>query len=413
MRPSDRSSMQRFSSRNVASSANSKSTAMVRPAERAASARTPSAEAPSGFSLKTASPETPKAPASAASFAAGGSANDTASSSRSRSSSSPAQAQGIWRRAADSSARARLRPAIATISTPGTARNAGTWTSAPNPSPATATLKGRSDNARLGKRDDESAAIALLPEVRDELVGDMPGEEHRVLGLVGEELLLVEHGDARSRDIFPELVRGRDLEHAVENPVVERRVIDERARAGRRADAVDAGAFALERRQEPVKLELRLQDARTEIGKCRAARDAARLLVGEPFSDARQHAPAPRPRGIDPDRASMRRNPLHMEDFEPVLLQEPFQAAEMIVAKMLVIDRVVLKHLDEIDEIVRFRHEHAVGSEKIDDPGDDLVDAADMGEDVGGRDEPRHAVLRLHRARGLASEIGGERIDAA
>ena len=80
---------------------------------------------------------------------------------------------------------------------------------------------------------------------------------------------------------------------------------------------------------------------------------------------------------------------------------------------MLVIDRVVLEGVEQPDEIVRFRNEHPVGREQIDDALDDGVDVFHMREAVGRGDDPRRPVLALHLRGGRRREIAHHGRDAA
>ena len=89
------------------------------------------------------------------------------------------------------------------------------------------------------------------------------------------------------------------------------------------------------------------------------------------------------------------------------------EAADRIVAQMLVIDRVVLQVVEQPDQIVRFRDEHAVGRQHLDDALDDRVHVLDMREAVGRGDDLGGAVLVLHLARDLLGEVALDRRDAA
>ena len=75
--------------------------------------------------------------------------------------------------------------------------------------------------------------------------------------------------------------------------------------------------------------------------------------------------------------------------------------AERIVAQMLVIDGVVLQRVEQRNEIVRFRDEHAVVLQHLDDAVDDGVHVLDMGETIGGGDDACRPVLTLDLARHL------------
>ncbi len=63
----------------------------------------------------------------------------------------------------------------------------------------------------------------------------------------------------------------------------------------------------------------------------------------------------------------MGRNPFDVEHLETVALEQAFERAERIVAQVLVIDRVVLQRIDEIEQIVRLGDEDAVVREQLAD----------------------------------------------
>ncbi len=61
------------------------------------------------------------------------------------------------------------------------------------------------------------------PAASDELVGDVPREEQRVFGLILEQNALLEHRNDGAGHVLADLVGALDLEHAVDDPVVEAR----------------------------------------------------------------------------------------------------------------------------------------------------------------------------------------------
>src|SRR5436305_976550 len=102
------------------------------------------------------------------------------------------------------------------------------------------------DDVRLRERNDEVAAEALRFELRHQLVGDMPGKEQRVVGILVEETRLVDDRNDRSGNVLADLERALDLDDAVEQSVVETDVIDQRARPRRSTDAEDPLRFRLD-----------------------------------------------------------------------------------------------------------------------------------------------------------------------
>ena len=108
----------------------------------------------------------------------------------------------------------------------------------------------------------------------------------------------------------------------------------------------------------------------------------------------------------------MRRDALDPEDLEIMAAQQMIERAEMIVAQMLVIDGVVLHGLDQRQQVMGFRDEDAVVGEQVRYGVDHGVRLGDVSEHVGGRDDARLAVFFEHLARGVAREVGRQRVDA-
>src|SRR6516225_9106286 len=77
----------------------------------------------------------------------------------------------------------------------------------------------------------ELTAIALRAQLGRELVGDVPGEDDRAIGLVGEQPTFLDHGDGRPRHALADLERARDLADVVDDRLVEAEIVDEGRRA--------------------------------------------------------------------------------------------------------------------------------------------------------------------------------------
>src|SRR5258708_5922411 len=107
-----------------------------------------------------------------------------------------------------------------------------------------APLASSSDHPRVRQRNDEGALVSLLAQDADQLIGDVPGQQQRVLRLIVEELLLGEDRDACSRNIVADLFRSLDLQYAVHDPDVEAEIVDQRRRPRRRADPVNPMSIA-------------------------------------------------------------------------------------------------------------------------------------------------------------------------
>ena len=105
------------------------------------------------------------------------------------------------------------------------------------------------------------------------------------------QLLLVENGNRRSREVLVELLRRRDLEHAVDDPVVEAHVIDKGARPRRSSDPVDASALRLQVPQQRQKLELRAEDTIAEVWDPRLVGQTALSLLVEQELERSGRAP--------------------------------------------------------------------------------------------------------------------------
>src|SRR2546426_7324365 len=219
-----------------------------------------------------------------------------------------------------------------------------------------------SRDPRLWERHDEVAAKASLPQLRNQLVRDVPGEQERELRLIGEEALLIENRDERSGNVLPDLVRPLDLEDALENAVVEADVVDERARARRRADSVHtiaAGSHVAQQSEQP---QLRRDDGLAK--RLQPVRVERNELRGEKLAHGLAHRVAPAARGVHPYRAAVSRDALRVDDLEVVHRQQVPQARQRVVTEALVVDRVVLERLEQRDPIVGFADEEAVVVQK-------------------------------------------------
>src|SRR5262249_49596262 len=177
----------------------------------------------------------------------------------------------------------------------------------------------------------------------------MPGKYDGAVRLIGEQPALLDDRDGGSRHAFADLERARDLADIVDDRLVEAEIVDEGRGARRRADAADAAALLLEVVDHAEQAELRQHDVVAEGPQPRQHRLAARL-AGEHFRAAVLHRSYPAPRGIDANRSAVARDWSCVEDFESMQLQEVCQAADRVVAQMLVIDRVVLQTIEQPDE---------------------------------------------------------------
>ena len=102
-----------------------------------------------------------------------------------------------------------------------------------------------------------------------------------------------------------------------------------------------------------------------------------------------------------------------VKHLQPVHVEQVDEAADGIVPQMLVIDGVVLQIIEQADQVMRFRDEHAVGRKHFHDAFDDRVDVLDMRETIRGGDHLGGAVLFLDLARDILGEIALQRRNAA
>ena len=169
--------------------------------------------------------------------------------------------------------------------------------------------------------------------------------------------------------------------------VVEPDVVDQRRGARRRADAADAAALLLDVADQRMQPQLRQHHVVAECREPRAHGVAARL--GRRASAARSAAPARRPCAPH-RRGSSRRASGSAGRGTPRGRASPSrccEAADRVVAQVLVIDGVVLQRVEQPDQVVRFRDEHAVGREHLEDAFDDRVHVLDMREAIGRGDD--------------------------
>ena len=109
----------------------------------------------------------------------------------------------------------------------------------------------------------------------------------------------------------------------------------------------------------------------------------------------------------------MGRNFAGVEHLKPVHPEQMGEAADGIMAQMLVINGVVLQIVEQPDQVVRFRNEHAVGCEHFQDALDDGVYVLDMGKAIRRGDHLRGAVFLLHLASHFLREVALDGRDAA
>src|SRR5262249_11629263 len=115
---------------------------------------------------------------------------------------------------------------------------------------------------------------------------------------------------------------------------------------------------------------------------------------------------------VDTNRSAMRRDGARMENFEAVHLQQVLEAGQRVVPKMLMIDRVVLRGLEQGQQIVRFADEHSIFPEQRNDTGHDLVNFFDMCNHVGSSNDACLAIFRQDLLDRLMVEKRGQRWNA-
>src|ERR1700733_49300 len=94
-------------------------------------------------------------------------------------------------------------------------------------------------------RYDDRALIAPSPYFWRQLVGDVPGEDNRALGLIGKHAVFLDNRDERPGHTLAELERAPDLAHIINDCLVESDIIHQSRRSRWRANADDASAFFL------------------------------------------------------------------------------------------------------------------------------------------------------------------------
>ena len=81
----------------------------------------------------------------------------------------------------------------------------------------------------FGQGNEELAAKTLLPQFGHQFLGDVPGQQQGIVGLFGKEQGFLADRDQRARHVAADLMRPGDLQHAVEDAVVQARIDDQRA----------------------------------------------------------------------------------------------------------------------------------------------------------------------------------------
>src|SRR5207302_2510810 len=101
-------------------------------------------------------------------------------------------------------------------------------------------------NSGRRQRHDVLSLVAFLFELRDQFVCDVPGEEQDIFGLVFVEVRLFQHRDKCSRHVLANFERSLDFDNAVNNPVVETHVMNQRAGTRGGTDTVNAMSLFLD-----------------------------------------------------------------------------------------------------------------------------------------------------------------------
>ena len=96
---------------------------------------------------------------------------------------------------------------------------------------------------------------------------------------------------------------------------------------------------------------------------------------------------------VDPDRPTVGRQLLDVEELEPVLREETLDRAERQVREVLVVDGVELAPLDQLQKMVELEGQDAVVRHESPEPAREAVQVGRVGEDVVRDDEIGAPVL--------------------
>ena len=82
----------------------------------------------------------------------------------------------------------------------------------------------------------------------------------------------------------------------------------------------------------------------------------------------------------------MGRYPFDVDRLQPVHAKKMGESGKRVISQVFVVDRVVLKRIDQGNQVMIFRNENTVIDEQGQDSFYDIVDVFDMGKTISGRD---------------------------
>ena len=114
-----------------------------------------------------------------------------------------------------------------------------------------------------------------------------------------------------------------------------------------------------------------LADVLCRLGEVRVALEpieAARMLALEQLAHRRLHGLGLA--DIEPQRAAVDREPADVVQHQTMAPEQPVERGDREIAQMLVVDRVELAVIDQVDQIGHFKDRDAVGGKQRRDPLD-------------------------------------------
>jgi hypothetical protein len=155
------------------------------------------------------------------------------------------------------------------------------------------------------------------------------------------------------------LERPGGLHDVLDEVAVDPAVVEEHAGPRRRADARDAPAPPAdveEQREQPL---LGVDHPPPKLIEPVGRVEAVLLLLAALRLESRRRLAALALYRPDADRAAVGRDPLAVDDGEAGPLEDRGQRAQPVEAEVLVVDRVVLEPLDEVEQVMRLGNEDA------------------------------------------------------
>ena len=239
----------------------------------------------------------------------------------------------------------------------------------------------RSDHGHLGDGHNElSAAPAELALLSEDFIRKVPCQQQHVVGPPFQQRLGRQDWQvvARREAALLELTA---VDNELDQPPIDAERIHQRAALGRSTIGRDPMPRVLQPLQQRQQLLLEARDPVGEIAIVAESQQTLGLFLRQQLGNVSRHLPALM-RHEQPQRAAMDWKQFDVADHQTVASAERLDRTHRVIAKVLVIDRVELKLVDEVTDVWRFNDGDAIRLEHLLDSADKRIRIGNMGEYV-------------------------------